>query len=208
MKKTLIAGLATLVVAGSALIATNIYAATNLHTDSATHTRGVHMDRQTPEQMIASLSGKVSPEAITAFTTLMARHKTEMDALKSNTGTTIDKAAMEAKHTAYKTEMDALMTKYPDLKAALPTPPQGGKHGENPMASLLAGVSAVDKAAIEAIHTDYDAREKVLKTEEKAKIDAIIANYPAIKAKLDTLMSNEKSRDHDGGMGGRGPRGR
>jgi hypothetical protein len=151
------------------------------------------MDRQTPEQMVASLSGKVSPEAITAFTALMTKHKTEMDALRANTGTTVDKATMEANRTAFKTEMDALMTKYPDLKATLPTPPQGGKHGNNPMASLLAGVSAVDKAAIEAIHADYDAREKVLKTEEKAKIDTIIANYPDLKAKLDALKASKQA---------------
>lgn len=173
------------------------------------------MGRQTPEQMVASLSGKVSPEAITAFTTLMAQHKTEMDALRTNTGTTIDRTAMEAKHTAYKTEMDALMTKYPDLKAALPTPPQGGKmggrargNGSNPMDTILSSVSATDKTALEAIHTEYEAREKALRTEEKSKIDAIIAKYPDLKTKLDALKSNEKSRDHDGGMDGRGPRGR
>lgn len=173
------------------------------------------MDRETPEQIVASLSGKVSPEAITAFTTLMAQHKTEMDALRTNTGTTVDKTTMEANRTAFKTEMDALMTKYPDLKAALPTPPQGGKmggrgrdNGANPMDTILASVSATDKTALEAIHTEYEAREEALRTEEKAKIDAIIAKYPDLKTKLDTLKSNEKSRDHDGGMGGRGPGGR
>ncbi len=194
MTKQLIAGLATIVVAGSALIATGMYAATATSTgNTSSQIQRTHMDRQTPEQMVASLSGKVSPEAITAFTTLIARHKTEMDALKSSTGTTVDKATMEAKHEAFKTEIDALMTKYPDLKAVLPTPPQGGKHGANPMTSILAGVSAVDKTAIETIHTDYDAREKILKTEEKAKIDAIIANYPAIKAKLDALKASKQA---------------
>ncbi|MBC7498683.1 hypothetical protein H7170_03515 [Candidatus Gracilibacteria bacterium] len=212
MTKQLIAGLATIVVAGSALIGTSIYAASTTSTGTiSSRTQGVHMDRQTPEQMVASLSGKISPEAITAFTTLMARHKTEMDALRTNIGTTVDKATMEANRTAFRTEMDALMAKYPDLKAALPTPPQGGKHRNNPMASLLAGVSAVDKAAIEAIHTDYDAREKILKTEEKAKIDTIIANYPEIKAKLDAMKAvkqigdgEKDDGDHDGDRGGHG----
>jgi hypothetical protein len=168
------------------------------------------MDRQTPEQIVASLSGKVSPEAITAFTTLMTRHKTEMDALRTNTGTTVDKTAIQAKHEAFKTEMDTLMTKYPDLKAALPTPPHGGKMGgkNNPIEAIFAGVSATDKTAIETIRTEYRARQDAIKAEEKAKIDTIIAKYPDLKAKLDALKSNEKSRDHDGGMGGQGQRGR
>jgi hypothetical protein len=216
MKKTLIAGLATIVVAGSALIATGMYAATGTTSNSTTsRNQWIHMDRQTPEQMVASLSGKVSPEAITAFTTLMAQHKTEMDALRTNTGTTIDRATMEAKHTEFKTEMDALMSKYPELKAALPTPPQGGKMGgrwgNNPMDTILSSVSATDKAALEAIHTEYGAKEEALRTEEKAKIDAIIAKYPDLKTKLDTLQASEKNRDgdHDGDRGGHGgPRGR
>jgi hypothetical protein len=152
--------------------------------------------------MIISLSGKVAPEAITAFTTLMARHKTEMDILKNSTGTTLDEASMQAKHTAFKTEMDTLMTQYPDLKTVLP---QGGKMNNkgkgntiNPIDTILADVSATDKVALETIHTEYQAKEEALRTEKKAKIDTIIAKYPGLKTKLDTLKTNEKGRGHDG----------
>ena len=73
------------------------------------------------EGMIASLSGKVSAEALAAFQTLIAKHKTEMEAIHSNSGNTIDKTEMEAKHAAFKAEMDALMVQYPELKTAMPT---------------------------------------------------------------------------------------
>ncbi len=214
MTKNLIAGLATIAIAGSALVATGMYASTATSISTLlSRTQWIHMDRQTPEQMVASLSGKVSPGAITEFTTLMAKHKTEMDALRTNTGTTIDKATMEAAHTAFKMEMDTLMVKYPDLKAALPTPPQGGKmggRGNNPMDQILASVSASDKTTLEAIHTEYEAKEEALRTEERAKIDAIMAKYPDLMAKIDTLRASEKNRggDHDGDRGGHGPRGR
>jgi hypothetical protein len=51
----------------------------------------------------------------------MTKHKTEMDAMRTNTGTKIDTVSMEKQREGFKTEMDALMSKYPDLKAAMPT---------------------------------------------------------------------------------------
>lgn len=66
-----------------------------------------------------------------------------------------------------------------------------GKMGKiNPMNDILTGVSDADKTAIEAIRTEYRAKQETLRTEEKAKIDAIIAKYPELKAKLDTLEAN------------------
>lgn len=63
-----------------------------------------------------TLSG-ISTEAQTAFTALQTKHKTEMDALRTQTGVTADQ--IKAKHEAFRTEMDALVTKYPELKNAL-----------------------------------------------------------------------------------------
>lgn len=54
-----------------------------------------------------------------ALQTLMTKHQTAIEAMKSST-TNPDKATLEAQHTAFKTEMDALIVKYPELKTALP----------------------------------------------------------------------------------------
>ena len=74
------------------------------------------------------------------------------------------------------------------------------------MDEILASVSQSDKAAIEAIHTEYSTKAEALHTEEKAKIDAIIAKYPELKTKLDTLKANKPSKDEGKGrkMSGRG----
>ena len=75
------------------------------------------------------------------------------------------------------------------------------------MDTILSGVSAADKTAIEAIHTEYRTKQDALRTEEKAKVDAIIAKYPDLKTKLNTLEANrpQKSEGRGGMMGG--PRG-
>jgi hypothetical protein len=111
--------LATIAITGAAVLATGMYAATD-----STNTNGTmqmkHM-KANPQDMITSLSGKVSAEALTALQTLMAKHKTEMETMHSNSGNTIDRIEMDAKRTAFKTEMDALMMQYPELKTAMPT---------------------------------------------------------------------------------------
>lgn len=204
LTKNLIIGLATLSVTGTAIIAGGMYAASTGTTTPTTH----RMEQRDPTTMLSSIKSQVSAEAYTALETLMNKHKAEMDALKSSSGT-LDRTAMEARHTAFRAEMDALMTKYPELKTAMPTPPSGGKMGKwkgnNEIATLLASVSETDKAAIEAIRTEYRTKQESLRTEEKSKIDAIIAKYPEVKAKLDAL---ESSRPQGGEMmGGRLPRG-
>jgi type IV pilus biogenesis protein CpaD/CtpE len=71
------------------------------------------------------------------------------------------------------------------------------------MDTILTGVSAADKTAIEAIHTEYRTKQDALRTEEKAKIDAIIAKYPDLKTKLDALeASRPQMGEGRGGMMG------
>lgn len=204
MTKQLIIGLATLSVAGAALLGSGMYAAT---TPTSTPNTNTHrMEQRDPTTMLASIKTKVSAEAYIALETLMTKHKIEMDTLKSNTGTT--QAQIKVKHDAFKAEMNALITKYGELKTVMPQSGQmgdkGGRGGEGPMKEILTGVSDADKTAIEAIHTEYQKKTEALRTEEKAKIDAIIAKYPELKAKLAEM---EKNRPADGQGRGPGPRG-
>ncbi len=79
-----------------------------------------HMRTHNPQDIISTLSGKISPEALTAIQTLMTKHKSEIDAIHSNTGNNPDTATMEKLHATFKTEMDALSSQYPELKTAMP----------------------------------------------------------------------------------------
>ncbi len=210
MTKQLIIGLATLSVAGAVLLGSGMYAATSTGTTTA-KTSNTHIEQRDPTAMLATIKSKVSAEAYTALETLMTKHKTEMDAVKSNT--TVDQATMKAQHEAFKTEMDALLVKYPELKAAMPQSGgmKGGmmekRGGANPMDTILSGVTTADKTAIEAIRTEYRTKEEALRTEEKGKVDAIIAKYPELKTKLDALEANRPQMGEGrGGMMG-GPRG-
>lgn len=154
--------------------------------------------------MINSLSGKVSTEALTALQALMDKHKAEMIAARSNTGT-IDKTAMEAQRTAFKAEIDALFAKYPELKTAMPTPPNGGMmmgregRGGKQMETIIATLPSSAQTELQAIRDDYRTKQEALRTEEKTKTDAILASYPDIKTKLDALQKGhgpmENSRD-------------
>lgn len=117
LTKNLIIGLATLSVTGTAIIAGGMYAASTGSINLSNH----RMESRDPTTMLASIKSQVSAEAYTALETLMNKHKAEMDALGSSSGT-LDRTAMEARHTAFRAEMDALMTKYPELKTALPAP--------------------------------------------------------------------------------------
>jgi hypothetical protein len=123
MTKQLIIGLATLSVAGVALLGSGMYAATSTGT-SVTKTNTSRMEQRDPTAMLATIKTQVSAPAYTALEALMTKHKTEMDTVKSNT--TVDQVAMQAKHEAFRTEMDALLVKYPELKTAMP---QGGGKG-------------------------------------------------------------------------------
>jgi DNA repair exonuclease SbcCD ATPase subunit len=198
MKKSIIIGLATLAVTGSAIIGSSIYAAS-----SNTMQKGNHMSKMQRMEANITLSG-VSTEAQSAFTVLQTKHKTEMDTLRTQTGVTQEQ--IQAKHEAFKTEMDTLITKYPELKTAIQ---QGGKMGrENPIDNILSGLSDADKTAVKAIHDEYQTKHEALRIEEKTKMDTIIAKYPDIKAKLDTMEKSRSQMGQDGGRGEHGPRGR
>ncbi len=208
MTKQLIIGLATIAVTGAAILATGMYAAT----DSTNASRFMHMGnmRGNPPDLVATLSGKVSTEAITALQTLMTKHKTEMDTARSNTGVTVNKATMEANRTAFKTEMDALFTRYPELKAAMPNMGKWGMmgHGNGEIEAIMATLPEETQNELKAIHDEYKTKLETLKTEEKTKTDAIFAKYPEIKTKLDALHINWPQemgwREHSGkgkGMG-------
>lgn len=206
MTKTLIAGLATIVIAGTALIGTGIYAAasttgTNNNTTSGWN-MGPRMNRENPVDITATLSGKVSAEALSALQALMAKHKTEMDALHSSSGTTVDKTTMDTQHTAFRTEMDALIVKYPELKTAMPQ--MGGKmgRGNGEFEAIIATLPATTKTELKAIRDEYKTKQDTLRTEEKAKINTILAQYPEVKTQLDTLEANRPQ-----GIGGKGRHG-
>ncbi len=196
MKKSLIIGLATLALTGTAFIGSNMYAASS-GTMSSTGQSFQRMERHTPADMINSPSGKASPEALTALQTLMTKHQTEMDALK-NSGTQPDKATMDAQRTAFKTEMDALIAKYPELKTALPQVGNMGRGGGE-MESILAALPADAQASIQTIRDSYKTRLDALRTEEDTQVEAILANYPDVKAKYDAEKANRPTM---GGMGG------
>lgn len=118
MKKSLIIGVATLALTGTALIGTGIYAAT---ADTATESteKSSRMERRGgPEKMLETLKTTLSSEAYAALETLMNKHKTEMEAAKSSS-TTADETTMKAQHEAFKTEMDALIAQYPEIKTAM-----------------------------------------------------------------------------------------
>ena len=206
MTKQLVIGLATLSVAGAALLGSGMYAATST-TDTTTSTKTSRMVERDPTTMLETIKNQVSAEAYTALETLMVKHKSETP----TDTTTVDKAAMQTQRAAFKTEMDALITQYPELKEAMPQGKMGGERGNkmgktNPMEDILSGVTEADKTAIEAIRTEYKTKNEAIRTEEKAKIDVIIAKYPELKTQLDTLEANksERSEGRGGKMGGRG----
>lgn len=169
-----------------------MYAAvSNTNSTTSGWNMGSHMNLKNPENITAALSGKVSTEALTAFQTLITKHKTEMDALRSNSGTTVDRVAMDTQHMAFKAEMDTLMVKYPELKTAMPQ--MGGKmgRGNGEFEAIIATLPAATQKELKAIRDEYKAKQDTLRTEEKAKIDTILAQYPEVKTKLDTHGANQ-----------------
>lgn len=195
MKKSLIIGVATLAITGSALLWTGIYAASTTDTKTQHFQR---MERWNPENMTQSLSGKVSPEALTALETLMTKHKTEMDAMKNNT--TVDEATRKSQMETFKTEMDALLVKYPELKTALPQGKEMGKRSErwqgNLMNSVLSALPTDAQTEIKTIRESYKTKIDALRVEEETATEAVIAKYPEVKAKYDAAKASRPS-DND-----------
>lgn len=73
-----------------------------------------------PESVFATLSGSVSPEALSEFTTLMDSQKAKMEVLKGNgSGSTVDKTTVATLMKEHQAALAALMKKYPELETAL-----------------------------------------------------------------------------------------
>ncbi len=150
------------------------------------------------ENMLSALSGKVSSETLTALENLMKKHKTEMDTLR-NGNTQTDEATMKAKHEAFKSEMDALTAKYPELKTALEAnKPQGkmGKRGGNhqEIEAIIATLPEAVQTELKNIRATYQTKREALRTEEKTKMDTVLSAYPEVKTKLDALKPSEEAR--------------
>ena len=156
------------------------------------------MERWNPEDIVQSLSGKVSTEALTAFETLMTKHKTEMDAERNST-TTVDETTRKANMEAFKTEMDALMAQYPELKTALPQGGEMGKRGDqgqwNPMNSVLSALPTDAQTELKTIRESYKTKMEALRTEEETAMEAVIAKYPEVKTKYDAAKANRPTHD-------------
>jgi hypothetical protein len=189
MTKWLIIGLATIAVSGAALLGTGMYAAIDSTTSTSSTTPMNHMMKGNPEDLVATLSWKVSPEAITAFQTLMTKHRTEMDTMQTNTGTKIDAATMEKQREGFKTEMDALMSKYPDLKAAMPTIWKWEMKGRGnwEIETVIATLPLEVQTQLKSIRNEYQTKQEALRNEEKVKIDLILNQYPEVKNKLEAM---------------------
>jgi hypothetical protein len=201
LTKGLVAGMATVAVSATALVGAGMYAA-NTGTTSVSKTTDTSTSQRKGgfENMITSLQGKVSPEALTALQNLMSKHKAEMDAARTN-GQKPDETLMKTQHEAFKKEMDALVTKYPELKTALesikPAFGKGGPRGERnheEVEKIMATLPETAQTELKSIRDSYREKQEALRTEEKAKIDTILSKYPEVKAKLDALTPEKGNR--------------
>ena len=128
----------------------------------------------------------------------MNKHKSEIDTLRTS-GSIPDEATMKAKHEAFKSEMDALTAKYPELKTALEaSKPQGkmGKRGGNhqEIEALIATLPEAAQTELKNIRATYQTKQEALRTEEKTKMDTVLSAYPEVKTKLDSLKPSEEGR--------------
>ena len=101
--------------------------------------------------------------------------------------------------------MDALLVKYPELKMAMPAigKGMGGKmnRGNREVEAIIATLPTTVQTELKSIHDSYQTKHETLRTEEKAKVDAILTPYPEVKSKLHTIESNPPQ---GGGMMGSG----
>ncbi len=56
--------------------------------------------------------------------------------------------------------------------------------------AIIATLPANIQTELKNIHDEYKGKQDTLRTEEKNKINTILAKYPEIKAKIDTLETN------------------
>lgn len=215
MKQSIKIGVAVLLATGTALVGTSLYAANDLSSWTGL-TLKQKFERRWDMNMFASLSGSISPAALTEFQSLMDAHKAKIDTLRlSSSGGVINSTAIEALQAERKASMDALLLKYPELKNTLPGNGMNGKwwmgkfrkndgrwFGENNHEAILSTLPEWVQSQIKTIRESYKAKIDTLRTEEKAALDAVIAAYPEVKAKLDTLEVNRPMMG--GGFMGRG----
>ncbi len=189
MTKQVIIWLSTIAVAWAALLTTGMYAANTSSTETNT-TKIQHMNFWKWEDIINTLSGKISSPALQELQALMTKHKTGMDSMLAK-WTPIDKATMEAQHALFKTEMDALMVKYPEIKTAMPQ--KWSHHGKgrknDEVQKIMSTLPESVQTEIKNIRATYEKKEEALRNEEKTQIDTILAAYPDIKNQLDIARS-------------------
>lgn len=113
MNKNVMIGLVAVAATGTLLIGSSFAASGNMKSSGKSYAVRSLTGVQN------ALSGTVSQEALTALTNLMREHQSEMDALRSSSGQ-LSQTERQAKQQEFKKEMDALLTKYPELKTALP----------------------------------------------------------------------------------------
>lgn len=180
MKNSLIIGIATLALTGSALFASSMYAATP--SGNALAKTSVRQMRHNPEAFLITLSGEVSPASYNATKALFDEEKVKMDALKNGT-VKLDQATMKAQFDAMQTKVDALIVQYPELKGKIPTPRHGSK-----IESVLATLPTAIQDQLKGIRDSYKIKMDALRTAEKSEIDTALAAYPDVKAKVDALQ--------------------
>ena len=68
----------------------------------------------------------------------------------------------------------------------------GRNNGE--FKAIIATLPTDIQTELKAIHEEYRTKQDTLRTEEKTKIDAILAKYPEIKTKLDAIEKNNPQK--------------
>ena len=67
------------------------------------------------------------------------------------------------------------------------------------MKTILATLPADIQTQLQTIHKSYQTKEQALHVSEKAEVNAILANYPDVKAKLDRLREDHREYGKDRG---------
>lgn len=62
--------------------------------------------------------------------------------------------------------------------------------GNGEVETIIATLPAAVQTELKNIHDEYKTKQDALRTEEKAKIDTILAKYPEVKTKLETINAN------------------
>ncbi len=66
--------------------------------------------------------------------------------------------------------------------------------GNGEREAIIATLPTDIRTELKAIHEEYRTKQDTLRTEEKTKIDAILAQYPDIKTKLEAIQKNHPQK--------------